>query len=65
VRAYYLVPLIPALGLAIMPFLPFVNSSGLWLGLPKMMVWGAVWCLLCTPALLLTERLMARRGEDR
>jgi hypothetical protein len=48
VRAYYLVPLIPGLGLAIMPFLPFVNSSGLWLGLPKMMVWGAVWCLLCT-----------------
>jgi hypothetical protein len=23
-----------------------------------MLVWGASWCVLCTPALLLTERLM-------
>ncbi|GAB3007197.1 hypothetical protein LWP59_29125 [Amycolatopsis acidiphila] len=63
-KSYYLVPLIPALALAIMPFLPFVNTTGLWFGLPKMMVWGGVWCVLCTPALLITERMMAKRGDD-
>ncbi|HET6499211.1 MAG TPA: hypothetical protein VFG87_00485 [Amycolatopsis sp.] len=64
-RSYYLIPLIPALALTVMPFLPFVNSTGLWFGLPKMLVWGGVWCVLCTPAMLITERVMARRGEDR
>jgi hypothetical protein len=29
-----------------------------------MMVWGAVWCVLCCPALLIAERMMAKRGED-
>jgi hypothetical protein len=28
-----------------------------------MIVWGAFWCLMFTPALLLSERLM-RAGED-
>ncbi|GHF64554.1 hypothetical protein FHX82_004750 [Amycolatopsis bartoniae] len=63
-RPYYFVPLVPALALTVMPFLPFVNSTGLWFGLPKMMVWGAAWCVLCTPALLVAERMMAKRGED-
>lgn len=63
-RSYYLVPAVPALALVLMPFLPFVNSTGLWFGLPKMMVWGAVWCVLCCPALLIAERMMARRGAD-
>ncbi|WP_019074807.1 hypothetical protein [Streptomyces hokutonensis] len=58
-RPYHLIPAVPALALALMPFLPFVNTDGLWFGLPRMLVWGAAWCVLCTPALLLTERLMA------
>jgi len=58
VRPYHLIPAVPALALALMPFLPFVNTDGLWFGLPRMLVWGAAWCVLCTPALLLTERLM-------
>ncbi|WP_033296051.1 hypothetical protein [Amycolatopsis jejuensis] len=64
-RSCHFPPAIPVLALVLMPFLPFVNSTGLWLGLPKMMVWGAFWCLMFTPALLLSERLMARRGERR
>jgi hypothetical protein len=47
-----------------MPFLPFVNTDGLWFGLPRMLVWGAAWCVMCTPALLLTERLMARETTE-
>lgn len=58
-RPYHLIPAVPALALALMPFLPFVNTDGLWFGLPRMLVWGAAWCVMCTPALLLTERQMA------
>ncbi|MEV4597410.1 hypothetical protein AB0K15_08410 [Amycolatopsis sp. NPDC049253] len=61
-RSYHLPPIIPVIALVLMPFLPFVNSTGLWLGLPKMLVWGAFWCLMFTPALLLSERMMARAG---
>ncbi|WP_158882903.1 hypothetical protein [Amycolatopsis anabasis] len=64
-RPYHLVPAIPALALILMPFLPFVNAPGLWLGLPRMLVWGGAWCLACTPALLVAEKLMAREEEDR
>ncbi|GAA4527774.1 hypothetical protein [Amycolatopsis samaneae] len=63
-RRYHLIPALPVLALVLMPFLPFVNTTGLWLGLPKMLVWGGFWCLMLTPALLLTERLMARDGEE-
>jgi hypothetical protein len=64
VRAYHWIPVLPALALIVMPFLPFVNSDGLWLGLPRMLVWGAFWCIMVTPALLISERMMARRSED-
>jgi hypothetical protein len=59
-RPYHVIPGIPVLALVLMPFLPFVNTSSLWLGLPRMMVWGGAWCVLLTAALLVTERLMAR-----
>jgi hypothetical protein len=59
-RTYRLIPLVPAVGLVSMPFLPFLDAPDLWFGLPRMVVWGAAWCLLCTPALLLTGRLMGR-----
>ncbi|MGP3775381.1 hypothetical protein ACTWJ8_31630 [Streptomyces sp. SDT5-1] len=64
-RPYHLIPVIPALALLLMPFLPFVNTNGLWFGLPRMMTWGIVWCLACCPALLITERLMHRDEEQR
>ncbi|MEV0907427.1 hypothetical protein [Streptomyces hokutonensis] len=63
-RPYHLIPAVPALALALMPFLPFVNTDGLWFGLPRMLVWGAAWCVMCTPALLLTERLMTRETAE-
>jgi hypothetical protein len=63
-RPYHLLPAIPALALVLMPFLPFVNSDGLWFGLPRMLVWGGVWVVLLTPAFLLTEKMMAKEGED-
>jgi hypothetical protein len=64
-RRYHLVPAIPALALVIMPFLPFINTTELWFGLPRMLVWGGISCALLTPALLITERMMARgRGAD-
>ena len=63
-RPYHLIPAVPALALALMPFLPFVNTDGLWFGLPRMLVWGAAWCVLCTPALLLTEHQMAREQPE-
>ena len=63
-RPYHVIPLVPALALVLMPFLPFVNNPGLWLGLPRMMVWGGAWCVLLTVAFLLTDRMMSR-GERR
>lgn len=64
VRGYYLYPVIPALALVLMPFLPFVNTSQLWFGLPRMIVWGALSCLALTISLIPTERGIAAREED-
>lgn len=64
-RRAYLYPVIPALGLVLMPFLPFVNSDTLWLGLPSMLVWGGVWCALLTPAFLLAERSLRADPAER
>jgi hypothetical protein len=60
VRPYHVIPVVPALALVVMPFLPFVNTDSLWLGLPRMMVWGGAWCVVLTLALLAAESLMAR-----
>lgn len=63
-RLYYLPPVLPVIMLTVMPFLPFVNTDALWFGLPRMLVWGGVWCVLLTPAFLLSERMMARSSEE-
>lgn len=36
-------------------WLPFVNTSSLWLGLPSVMVWTAAWVVLITASLALIE----------
>jgi hypothetical protein len=36
-------------------WLPFVNTSTLWLGLPSVMVWTAAWVVLITASLALIE----------
>lgn len=67
-RPYHLFLAVPALAMVLMPFLPFVNTAGLWIGLPRMMVWAGGWCILLCPAFLLTEHFMAREqgraGDD-
>ena len=60
----YLPPVIPVLAIILMPFLPFVNAPGLWLGLPKMMVWAAFWTICLTPAMAWSQRLMERDERD-
>jgi hypothetical protein len=65
VRPHLLLPAVPLLALVLMPFLPFVNTSALWLGMPRMFVWGAASCLILAPALLLTDRLLSREDDDR
>jgi protein-S-isoprenylcysteine O-methyltransferase Ste14 len=36
-------------------WLPFVNTSSLWFGLPSVMVWTAVWVALITLTLAIIE----------
>jgi hypothetical protein len=43
-------------------WLPFVNTSSLWLGLPSIMIWTAAWVLGITVALALIE--FTRKDED-
>lgn len=44
-------------------FLPFVNQSALWLGIPSVMLWSAIGVVLLTPALALVEYTRGRRGQ--
>ena len=55
------VPLvIVVIGLLATVWLPFVNRSTLWLGIPPVMLWSVVGVVLLTPALAIIE--IARRG---
>jgi Flp pilus assembly protein protease CpaA len=65
VRLYHVIPLLPVLALVLMPFLPFVNTDALWLGLPRMMVWGGGWCVLLCVSLLFAERMMGAGATER
>ena len=58
VIAAYLAPAVPVLALILSVNLPFVNSGGLWFGVPALFVWTAVWVLLLTPALWFTDRVL-------
>lgn len=63
-RPRFLYPAIPAAGLVMMPFIPFVNTAQLWFGLPRMLVWGVVCCLLLSVALGLCEKSMPEEGDE-
>jgi membrane protein YdbS with pleckstrin-like domain len=56
---------IPVVALVATVWLPFVNTSTLWLGLPSVMVWTAAWVLAITPALALFEFSARQREKDR
>lgn len=43
-------------------WLPFVNTSSLWLGLPSVMVWTALWVVLITLSLVIVE--FTRKDEE-
>jgi hypothetical protein len=45
-------------------WLPFVNASSLWLGLPSIMVWTAAWVLGITLVLALIEFTRADEDDD-
>ncbi|WP_460860274.1 hypothetical protein [Nocardiopsis coralliicola] len=54
---------VPAAALLAVPLLPFLRTADLWFGLPPMLVWTFVWCVLVTPALLLAERIIEAGGD--
>lgn len=62
-RQYYLYPVIPVLALVLMPFLPFVDTTALWFGLPRMLVWGGVSCVVLSISLFACDRAMTRVEE--
>ena len=56
--------LVPVAALVATVWLPFVNTSTLWLGLPSVMVWTAFWVLAITPCLALLEFSRSQREAD-
>ncbi len=64
-RPAHFVLLIPVIALVATVWLPFVNTATLWLGLPSVMVWTAVWVVLICPALCLLEFSPRQRAADR
>lgn len=62
-RAVLLLPLVPAVSLLLAVFLPFVNSSRLWFGLPPLFVWASAGVLLITPSLAAVEHFWSRRRD--
>ncbi|GAB2754849.1 hypothetical protein GCM10027174_32870 [Salinifilum aidingensis] len=45
-QPFYLLLVCPAVALLGTPFLPFVNAPALWFGLPSVVVWVCLWCVL-------------------
>lgn len=45
-RPLHLLLVCPVVALLGTPFLPFVNTPTLWLGLPSVVVWVCLWCVL-------------------
>jgi hypothetical protein len=56
---------IPVIALVATVWLPFVNTSTLWFGLPSVMVWTALWVVAITPTLCLLEFSPQQREADR
>lgn len=44
---------IPPLAILLSGWLPFVNQTRLWFGLPSLIVWIGIWCLVTAPILWL------------
>ncbi|MFI6173864.1 hypothetical protein ACIBCN_44335 [Nocardia sp. NPDC051052] len=63
-NALVLLPLIPTVALVATPWLPFVNTTRLWFGLPAMLVWTTLWALAIVPALAAIEWRRVRRTDE-
>lgn len=64
-RPQHVVVAVPVVALLATVWLPFVNTSTLWFGLPSVMVWTIGWVLAITPALALLEFSTEQREADR
>lgn len=64
-RAQLIVVAVPVVALVATVWLPFVNASTLWFGLPSVMVWTGFWVLAITPTLCLVEFSARQREADR
>jgi hypothetical protein len=60
----YAVAAVPAVAFFATPFLPFVNTTRLWFGMPAALVWGVLWTVGTTAALGLIERLSTHQDEQ-
>ena len=55
---------VPVTGMIITPFLPFVSTPTLWLGLPSAIVWMGLMIIASVTALQIIERSYLREGGD-
>lgn len=53
---------IPVIAFFATPFLPFVNTDALWLGMPSVLVWSAICVLLTVAAMNVVEISYRRSG---
>ncbi|WP_120522067.1 hypothetical protein [Arthrobacter celericrescens] len=53
---------VPILGMILTPFLPFVSTPTLWLGLPAAIVWMGLMIIAAVAALQIIERSYLREG---
>jgi hypothetical protein len=63
-RRYLVALAVIVVALVATVWLPFVNSSTLWLGLPSVMVWTVAWVLAITPVLAALEFSGRYRDSD-
>ncbi len=56
--------ILPVVALLGSVYLPFVNSPGLVLGLPRLFLWTSAWVIAITPLLLLVERSETDAEDD-
>lgn len=59
-----LVIFLPVLALLSTGWLPFVNDAALWFGIPSVVVWVGVWCVLTTPLLMLALSTYSEDDAD-
>ena len=62
-QTFHLLLVLPVVALIGTPFFPFVNSPDPWFGLPSVVVWVGVWCVLTSLVLAWVLRQEERTGH--